>query len=36
MCGSILRLLLLHNFDLILILSVEDSLDEFVKLSLKD
>jgi hypothetical protein len=29
-CGSILRLLLLQYFDLILILSVEDSLDEFL------
>lgn len=35
-CWTLLRLLLLQYFDLILILSVEDSLDKFLKLSLKD
>lgn len=34
--GSVLSLLLLDNFGLILIFGVEDSLDEFLKLSLKD
>jgi len=34
--GSVLRRLLLDHFGLILILGVEDSLDEFLKLRLKD
>ena len=36
MRGCILRRLLLDHFGVILILGVEDSLDEFLKLRLKD